>query len=146
MISEYTDDEENSKLYFDKYQSKDKVEFLHRILDLLLSKSLPDIERRKLQVGRVYLAYHPLVPEEGFIMAISFKSDDLFYELTYSHEMIAFSQFYTDEGSVYYNYKYSLYQNGRKDEEGDFYSSSTDFEFKLKGLPADEISISNDYV
>lgn len=85
-----------------------------------MSKPVDGIERRLLELGRVYLSYHPLPPDQDHNLTISYTGEDLKYEIVYSGNHISCSQYYTDGGAVFYDYKLTIHLDGSTEEEGDW--------------------------
>ncbi|MBL0200338.1 MAG: hypothetical protein IPP81_09210 [Chitinophagaceae bacterium] len=136
------DEDDKTELYFNKSESADQVRFLEEVIDQLYTRPLTDVQRRRLQIANVYLNHHPFVPEEDYVLSICCKSNDIHYEIVYSHDLISFSQFYTNDGSCFYNYKFRLYKTGEKEEEGELWVFTTNFEEVLKDIQL-QIEINN---
>lgn len=131
---------------FDEQMSGTAVEFIREICLTLLGKEFSKIEKRRLQVALIYLAYHPLAPEDDYVFRISFKSQLLYYQIEYCFESISLSQFCTDDGSVWYDYKFLLTVNNYREEEGEILSFTDFVRSAIDAMKASEICISNELI
>jgi hypothetical protein len=142
---EEKDSEEEAELLFDELKSRYQAEFLRGVISELLRKPFPNVVRKRLQIAMVNLAYHPALPDDQFILSVSFKSGSLYYDIAYGPDLISMNRYYTDEGSIFYEYEFTLYSNGTKVEHGDFDIYHGDVLDILNYLDAEKIFIGNEY-
>ncbi len=138
--------EEEDQIEFNEDESDEKIEFIKKVIENLLRKNYSDIKKRKLQLALIYIAYHPLVPDQDFVISISFKSLNIFYEIEYSYEAIKLAEYYTEDGSCWYNYKFEITESNRYEELGEFLSYASNVNEIINSKSAQQIVIASEYI